>query len=75
MFDASVGFTFMEERLKFSIFGKNLKNESTIGGDTQLPAVFPGGPSTPVPGFQGSGATFSPLNKGRIYGLELQYRM
>jgi hypothetical protein len=29
----------------------------------------------PVPSLAGPGATFSPLNKGRVYGLEIQYRM
>jgi iron complex outermembrane receptor protein len=75
MFDASLGITFMEDRLKLSIFGRNLKDESTIGGDTQLPAVFPGGPASLTPLLTGTGATFSPLNKGRTYGIELQYQM
>lgn len=75
MFDASIGLTVMEDRLKFSVFGKNLKDESTIGGDTQLPGTFPGSPTFALPAFQGTGATFSPLNKGRIYGVEIQYRM
>jgi iron complex outermembrane receptor protein len=67
----------MDDRLTLSAFGKNLKDEVTIGGDTQLPPTFPGGPAFPVPGvgFDGPGATFSPLNKGRVYGLEVQYRM
>ncbi len=60
MFDASLALRFGGNKAwKVSAFGKNLKNESTVGGDTQLP-FFPG-------------ATFSPLNKGRIYGLEIQY--
>jgi iron complex outermembrane receptor protein len=75
MFDASMGISFWEDRMKLSIFGKNLKDESTIGGDTQLPGTFPGSPTFALPAFQGTGATFSPLNKGRIYGVELQYRM
>jgi iron complex outermembrane receptor protein len=75
IFDASLGLTFMEERMKVSVFGKNLKNESTIGGDTQLPAIFPGGPASLIPSAAGTGATFSPLNKGRIYGIEVQYRL
>jgi iron complex outermembrane receptor protein len=75
MFDASLGLTFMDDRLKLSVFGRNLKDESTIGGDTQLPATFPGSPTFALPAFQGTGATFSPLNKGRTYGIELQYRM
>jgi iron complex outermembrane receptor protein len=75
MFDASLGLTFMEDRLTLSVFGRNLKDESTIGGDTQLPGTFPGSPTFAIPAFQGTGATFSPLNKGRTYGIELQYQM
>ena len=59
MFDARVSLSTMEDSLIVSAFGKNLKDEQTIGGDTQLP-FFPG-------------ATFSPLNKGRIWGVEVQY--
>lgn len=60
MVDASLRLGMMENKFLLSVFGRNLKNEVTIGGDTQLP-FFPG-------------STFSPLNKGRVYGLELQYR-
>lgn len=62
MFSARIGLGVMDDALIFSIFGKNLKDEVTIGGDTQLGAIFPG-------------ATFSPLNKGRIWGAEVQYIM
>lgn len=65
MFNANVSLGFMDDRLTVSAFGKNLKDDVTIGGDTQLPANFPGGVN----------ATFSPLNKGRVYGLEVQYRL
>ncbi|HEX6259079.1 MAG TPA: hypothetical protein VFZ51_00395, partial [Woeseiaceae bacterium] len=75
MFNANVSLGFMDDRLTVSAFGKNLKDEVTIGGDTQLPANFPGGSMFPVPSLAGPGATFSPLNKGRVYGLEIQYRM
>ena len=75
MVTASVGVLFLENRLKISAFGRNLLNESTIGGDTQLPLNFPGSPVFPVPSLRGTGATFSPLNKGRIYGVEVQYSM
>lgn len=61
MFDAQIALGFLDDSLTFSVFGKNLKDEPTIGGDTQLP-FFPG-------------ATFSPLNKGRIWGVEVQYRV
>jgi iron complex outermembrane receptor protein len=62
MFGGRLGFNFLDDSLIFSIFGKNLKDEVTIGGDTQLGSIFPG-------------ATFSPLNKGKIYGVEIQYIM
>ncbi len=78
MFNVNVSLGFMDDRLTLSAFGKNLKNESTIGGDTQLPAVFPGGPAFALapffPDLVGDNATFSPLNKGRVWGVELQYR-
>ena len=73
-YDARLSTTFMDDSLILSVFGRNLKDESTIGGDTQLPGSFPGSPGFPVPTLQGSGPTFSPLNKGRVYGVELQYR-
>ncbi|MGB5346447.1 MAG: TonB-dependent receptor [Woeseia sp.] len=73
MFDASVSLDLMEGRLSLSAFGKNLKDESTIGGDTQLPPNFAGGPAFAVPSLRGPAATFSPLNKGRIYGFEVTY--
>jgi iron complex outermembrane recepter protein len=73
MFDASINLDFMDGRFSVSAYGKNLKDESTIGGDTQLPRTFPGSPGFPVPGLSGSKATFSPLNKGRVVGLELIY--
>jgi iron complex outermembrane receptor protein len=75
MFNANVSLAVLEDRLTISAFGRNLKDEVTIGGDTQLPPNFPGGPLFPVPGLGGAGATFSPLNKGRVWGVEVQYRM
>lgn len=74
-FDARIALSFMEDRLTLSAFGRNLKDESTIGGDTQLPDIFPGGPTFPfpLPGLSGPNATFSPLNKGRVWGVELVY--
>jgi iron complex outermembrane recepter protein len=76
MFNVNVSLGFMDDQLVLSAFGKNLKDEVTIGGDTQLPPNFPGGPAFPIPGLglAGDGATFSPLNKGRIWGAEILYR-
>ncbi len=81
MFDVNVSLGLMDDRLVISAFGKNLKNEVTIGGDTQLPPNFPGGPAFPIPAallgvdLTGDNATFSPLNKGRVWGVELIYRI
>ena len=62
MIDASVSLSTYENRVNFSLYGKNLLHESNFGGDTQLPASLGGG-------------TFSPLTKGRVVGLELQLSM
>ena len=61
--DFSFGVGMMQDRMTLSVFGRNLTNEVTIGGDTQLPASF-GVPN----------GTFSPLNKGKTVGMELQYQ-
>jgi iron complex outermembrane recepter protein len=60
MLDANITLELMEGKVALSLYGKNMLNEVTYGGDTQLP-FFPG-------------ATFSPLNKGRIYGMELLFK-
>jgi iron complex outermembrane receptor protein len=49
----------------FSLYGRNLQDEVKHGGDTQLPDVI-----GPVP----TGGTFSPLAKGRVFGVEVTYR-
>ncbi|MBY8822638.1 TonB-dependent receptor [Sphingomonas colocasiae] len=45
---------------KVSVYGTNLLNKATFGTEAPLPFF--------------AGSTFSPLNKGRVYGLELGYR-
>jgi iron complex outermembrane recepter protein len=45
----------------FSIYGQNLLNEVTHGGETQLPRALGGG-------------SFAPLNKGRVAGVERQLK-
>ena len=49
----------------FSLYGRNLQDEVKHGGDTQLPDVI-----GPAP----TGGTFSPLAKGRVFGVEVTYR-
>ncbi len=57
---AGVDIHFNDSQWVVGLYGKNLLGYSLFGGDTQLPATLGGG-------------TFSPLAKGRIFGLELTY--
>lgn len=60
--DATISFSPTSESWAVSIYGKNLRDEATEGGDTQLPLAF------------GPNRTFSPLNKGRVIGAEFKVR-
>ncbi|MEM1113174.1 MAG: TonB-dependent receptor [Pseudomonadota bacterium] len=62
MVDAGFDFNSNDGRWVFSIYGRNLLNEVSFGGDSQLPADLSGFPL---------GGTFSPLSPGRRYGLEV----
>lgn len=53
------------------LYGKNLLDEIRYGGHSFLPAEITLPPLLPTP----MGGTFSPLAKGRIYGLELTYNL
>ncbi|HYD88781.1 MAG TPA: TonB-dependent receptor [Vitreimonas sp.] len=70
IFDANFTFRPNEGPWSLSLYGNNLTDEATFGGDTQLPDI---------PQFGGDGAgprptpTFSPLNKGRVIGVELSF--
>lgn len=63
--DAGLSLAFNEGRQVLALYGKNLTDEVTFGGDTQLPTTL-----GPFP----LGGTFSPLNRGRVIGLELRFR-
>jgi iron complex outermembrane receptor protein len=65
MLDASFGFSPDAAPWVISLYGKNLLDEVTQGGDTILPPIAP---------FGGPGASFTPLNKGRVVGIEAQFR-
>ncbi len=67
--DASIAFTTADESLTFSIFGKNLRNEVTLGLDFVLG-------TNEFFGYQEGGqlATLSNLKKGRVIGAEVAYR-
>jgi len=56
-------------RFSIGLYGKNLLNEVKHGGDSQLPSTL-GAPPLSAP----LGGTFSPLAKGRIFGVQLTYR-
>lgn len=62
IFDAGIDFYSDDGKYVIGLYGKNLLNEVKHGGDTQLPAML-----GPLP----LGGTFSPLAKGRVYGVEL----
>ena len=69
--DANFTITPNEGPWQLAVYGTNLSNEATFGGDTQLPdaALFGGDGAGPRPP-----PTFSPLNKGRVIGAELRFR-
>ena len=67
MVDARVGFDH-DSGWSIALYGENLLDKATFGGDTVLPA-------TAAFGFSGGERpTFSPLNKGRVFGIELRWR-
>ncbi|KUJ84288.1 TonB-dependent receptor [Microbulbifer flavimaris] len=62
MLDFSIGYTPDAGNYQLAFFGRNMLDEVTEGNNTQLPVNL-GGP----------GASFTPLNKGRVMGVELTY--
>ncbi|MFA0810047.1 TonB-dependent receptor [Microbulbifer epialgicus] len=62
MLDFSIGYTPDSGSFTVSMFGKNMLDEVTEGNNTQLPSIM-----------GGVGASFTPLNKGRVIGLEALY--
>ncbi|WP_317931086.1 TonB-dependent receptor [Halioxenophilus sp. WMMB6] len=62
--DAGIDFYTNDGHWNVGLYGKNLLDEVKHGGDTQLPDTIAGFPA---------GGTFSPLTKGRVYGIEMQY--
>jgi iron complex outermembrane receptor protein len=68
MIDANIAWEHGDGRWLVSLYGENLSDEATWGGDTILP-------STAAFGYSGAERpTFSPLNKGRVLGAELRVR-
>ncbi|WP_444921516.1 TonB-dependent receptor [Microbulbifer sp. CnH-101-G] len=64
MVDFSIGYTPDNGSYTVSLFGKNMLDEMAEGNNTQLPAVM-----------GGVGASFTPLNKGRVMGVEFLYEL
>lgn len=64
--DAGIDLALNDGRWVFSLYGRNLTDEVLHGGDTQLPNDISGVPT---------GGTFSPLAKGRTYGLEVTFNL
>ena len=63
--DAGIDIIPANGRFSIGLYAKNLLNEVKHGGDSQLPPTLSGAPL---------GGTFSPLAKGRIFGVQLTYR-
>ncbi|MGB6154268.1 MAG: TonB-dependent receptor, partial [Pricia sp.] len=80
--DASLSYSMENDkgqRISIAAFGRNLLDEVQVGGDTQLPGSF-GAPFGGFPNQTGQAVpfgnnpafgTFSPLKKGKVFGIEL----
>ncbi|WP_323844858.1 TonB-dependent receptor [Microbulbifer magnicolonia] len=64
MLDFSISFAPDAGNYRLAFFGKNMLDEVSEGNNTQLP-----------PTLGGVGASFTPLNKGRVMGVELTYEL
>ncbi|MCF6226203.1 MAG: TonB-dependent receptor [Xanthomonadales bacterium] len=62
--NAGLDFSTADSSWMFSLYGRNLLNSVSHGGDTQLPSML-----GPVP----TGGSFSTLSKGRVTGVEVTY--
>ncbi len=62
--DAGIDFYTNDGHWNVGLYGRNLLDEVKHGGDTQLPDDISGIPQ---------GGTFSPLAKGRVYGVDVTY--
>ena len=71
IWDANISFSPGNANWTFAVYGENLTDEATWGGDTVLP-------DSPLFGGDGVGGnappTFSPLNEGRVIGAEVRVR-
>ena len=75
LLDASLRFASFDGRLSVALYARNLLDEPVEGGETILPANFPGGRGAPLAAMRGTGATFTPLTNGeRRFGVRVSYR-
>ena len=66
--DANFTWSLADGKTEVSVFGRNLLDEERVSADVKLP-------STPLFGYSGGEPpSFSPLQKGRVYGIELSYK-
>jgi iron complex outermembrane receptor protein len=73
MLDASATLSLLDEKLTLGFFGKNLTNQVMEGNESPFAgAVYSGVVGNTNPLVFGS---YRPLMKGRVYGLELNYRL
>jgi iron complex outermembrane receptor protein len=67
MVDANLSYASDAGGWRLSLYGENLLNDAAWGGDTTLPSSAAFGYSG------GERPTFSPLNKGRVIGIEVRW--
>jgi iron complex outermembrane recepter protein len=73
MLDAGATLSLLDERLSVGFFGKNLTNKVMEGNESPFAgAVYSGVVGSTDPLVFGS---YRPLMKGRVYGIELSYRL
>jgi iron complex outermembrane recepter protein len=73
MLDAGATLWLLDERLSVALFGKNLTNQVMEGNESPFAgAVYSGVIGSTDPLVFGS---YRPLMKGRVYGVELNYRL
>jgi iron complex outermembrane receptor protein len=66
LIDARLAYAPDQSHWSVAVYGRNLTDEATWGGDTVLPSTVDFGYSG------GARPTFSPLNEGRVLGVELR---
>jgi len=66
----------VSENINMGLYGENLLDEVQVGGDTQIPFGGPlsNGVNETFGEFPAAG-TFSPLKKGRVFGIELTMKL